>query len=354
MTAAMASPATDRAARFWTASLDDRGWPAWLLAIGLATFYLLLYYTEVFTRLLPRSLDGKADKWTLYGILYTLAIVWGGVNFIRRNGRSRYQVIRTGVVILVQVVVALAIPTLMRFLGGKEFYFSYLWPLKIEYFYPQVIFSYPLPFVFYSFLGSLLVVPLLAVLFGKRFYCSWVCGCGGLANTFGDRWRHLSLKTRASWRFETVSIHSVLVLAVATTVIVVVNWGIGQSHPGLAAFAFRVQRFYGFVIGFILSGLAGVALYPLLGTRIWCRFFCPMAALLGLIQKLGRYRIATQGELCIACGNCSKYCEMGIDVRSYAIANESFTRASCVGCGICAHVCPRGVLKLELIKTTLS
>ncbi len=33
---------------------------------------------------------------------------------------------------------------------------------------------------------------------------------------------------------------------------------------------------------------------------------------------------------------------MGIGLRQYAMANQSFTRASCVGCGMCAHVCPRG------------
>jgi formate hydrogenlyase subunit 6/NADH:ubiquinone oxidoreductase subunit I len=38
---------------------------------------------------------------------------------------------------------------------------------------------------------------------------------------------------------------------------------------------------------------------------------------------------------------------MGIDVRSYAQSNQSFTRSACVGCGMCAHMCPRGVLKLE-------
>ena len=66
-----------------------------------------------------------------------------------------------------------------------------------------------------------------------------------------------------------------------------------------------------------------------------------------LVQKLGRFRITVKQDMCISCGNCTTYCEMGIDVRSYAQANQSFTRASCVGCGMCAHVCPRGVLKLE-------
>ena len=72
-----------------------------------------------------------------------------------------------------------------------------------------------------------------------------------------------------------------------------------------------------------------------------------MAALLGLIQKVGRYRIRVKEDMCISCGLCTQFCEMGIDVRSYAQSNETFVRASCVGCGMCAEVCPRGVLSLE-------
>ena len=113
-------------------------------------------------------------------------------------------------------------------------------------------------------------------------------------------------------------------------------------------FSTGLSKFYGFMIGMIFSGVIGVGFYPLLGTRVWCRFGCPMAAILGILQRLhSRFRITTNGAQCIECGNCSTYCEMGIDVRSYAQKGENIIRASCVGCGICSAVCPRGVLNLE-------
>jgi polyferredoxin len=105
---------------------------------------------------------------------------------------------------------------------------------------------------------------------------------------------------------------------------------------------------YGFFIGAIFSGVIGVGFYPVMGSRVWCRFGCPMAAYIGLFQKhFSRFRITTNGGQCISCGNCSTYCEMGIDVRWYAQQGQPIIRASCVGCGICATVCPRGVLNLE-------
>ena len=100
--------------------------------------------------------------------------------------------------------------------------------------------------------------------------------------------------------------------------------------------------------GAVFSGVLGVGFYPLLGSRVWCRFGCPMAAILGLQQRLfSRFRITTNGGQCLSCGNCSTYCEMGIDVRAYAQKGENIVRSSCVGCGICSSVCPRGVLRLE-------
>jgi polyferredoxin len=132
------------------------------------------------------------------------------------------------------------------------------------------------------------------------------------------------------------------------TIAVLYTYFTGQSElAGVSSY--KLRNWYGFAIGSIFAGVVGTGFYPLMGNRVWCRFGCPLAAYLGIIQRFrSRFRITTNGGQCISCGNCSTYCEMGIDVRAYAQKGQNIVRASCVGCGVCASVCPRGVLKLEV------
>jgi ferredoxin-type protein NapH len=320
------------------------------IAIVLTAFYTLLYFTEILDPIATAL--HFPNKWVLYGCLYSIAMVGGAIYYLRRHGNSRYNRVRIAVNVGIQIVLAFMLPLVMRYFGGPEFYFSYLWPLdwyKLE---PNTLSSLPVLLAVYCIVASLILAPILAYRFGKRWYCSWVCGCGGLANTFGDPFRHLTSKSTRAWRFEKLAVHTVMFIAIASTFLVLLDHLIegrdGTFHAIVAGGEWwSIKRLYGFVIGAVLAGVVGVGFYPLFGPRVWCRNFCPMAAMLGLFQKLGRFRIRVKPDMCISCGNCSTYCEMGIDVRSYAQANESFTRAACVGCGMCAHVCPRGVLKLE-------
>lgn len=338
----------------YKSGVRSRGTIAWILSGLLLTFYVIIYFTDLLDPA-ARAL-GLGGKWTLYGVLYTLAIVFGGIYFLRVHGNSRYHRLRTISLMVVQTVFAFSIPLIMEAFESKGFVFSLFWPLKLEYLSPAYMFDYPILIIVYAFLGSLIFVPIMTVMVGKRWYCSWVCGCGGLAETAGEPFRHLSDKRVKAWRFEQFSIHSVLGLALATTALIFINWGLhyenaaGQwitDHTTFDAVVSRIQGVYQFLVVAVLSGVLGVGLYPLMGSRVWCRFFCPLAAIMGLIQKFGRFRITVKDDMCISCGNCSSYCEMGIDVRMYAQNNQTFKRAACVGCGICAHVCPRGVLKLE-------
>lgn len=343
--------------------ITQRGVTAWAFAAFILAFYIVLYWggqtiagvkipnlVHEFSKAF-QGLFGVEwwwmDKWTVYGAIYTLAITGGGIYMFKKYGHNRYQVVRTTVVIITQISLAFSIPIALKIAGQPEFYFSYLWPLKIEYLFPSTLKTLPLYMALYSVIGSMVFVPLLSIVFGKRWYCSWICGCGGLANTFGEPWRHLSNKSNAAWTFEKYSIHITLGLSFLLTGLLAASFVFGGSNEALASAATSFQGVYFFIVVSLLSGIIGVAAYPLGGTRVWCRFFCPMAALLGLTQKFGRFRITVKDNMCISCGLCSTYCEMGIDVRAYAQRNQSFVRASCVGCGICSEVCPRGVLRLE-------
>ncbi len=342
-------------------SATARGAIGWSLGIIFTGFYVLVYWLPETLENLVRVTDplsallrGKpADHWFLYGTLYTLAVLVMGVRALLKYRGSRYQMLRTLSVMFFQLGFAFLIPALLQLFQKPEFYFTYFWPLKYDYLFPGTI-EYltrdgghlGVFMVAWGAIMAFVATPVLTYFWGKRWYCSWVCGCGGLAETAGDPYRQLSDTSLRAWRIERWMIHSVLVFIVFVTALLWTNSATEGAVFGDLSNMF--SRTYGFIIGSVFSGVIGVGFYPLLGSRVWCRFGCPMAAILGILQKyLSRFRITTNGGQCISCGNCSTYCEMGIDVRWYAQRGENIVRASCVGCGICATVCPRGVLALE-------
>ena len=297
-----------------------------------------------------------ADQWFLYGFLYTMAVLVMGVRMFYRYRHNRYHLIRTASVMFFQLGFAFALPALLVRSQNPEFFFTYFWPLKPDYLFPSGIADLSksgnlgMFMIGWGIIASFVLTPVLTYLYGKRWYCSWVCGCGGLAETAGDPFRHLSSKKQSAWRFERWSIHLTLVAVIVVTAMLWIN----DASEGavLGAASAKANQVYGFVVVLVLSGVVGVGFYPLLGSRVWCRFFCPMAAILGVFQRFfSRFRITTNGGQCMSCGNCSTFCEMGIDVRAYAMRGDNIVRASCVGCGVCAAVCPRGVLRLENGKT---
>ena len=342
----------------WTA----RGAAGWLLGVVFTSFYVLLYWhadpLEGGIRLLdPLALalsHKPANQWFLYGFLYTLAVLVMGFRMMLRYRHNRYQLIRTTSVMFFQLGFAFLLPNLLKALNEPEFYLTYFWPLKPEVLLPWSIEGgwytstrFGMAFIYIAAGMTFLATPVMTWLYGKRWYCSFVCGCGGLAETLGDPWRQLSDNSETAWKIERWMIHSVLAIITLLTAFLWVNAAGGNKILG-ADGSLLFSRTYGFFIGAMFSGVIGVGFYPLMGSRVWCRFGCPMAAYLGLLQRFfSRFRITTNGGQCISCGNCSTYCEMGIDVRAYAQRGENIVRASCVGCGVCAAVCPRGVLKLE-------
>lgn len=406
-----------------SASPTLTGWLGLGTGLYLIGFYVLLYWTPqhitawmLMADPLSEGLSGNpASQWFVYGLLYTLVMLVMGIRMATKYMNNRYQLIRTGSVVFFQLGFAFLLPEILVRLNYPYYDFKNIWPLNYTFFFDynlnNLIASGGLGIFMLGWGIALIVigVPLITYFYGKRWYCSWVCGCGGLAETLGDPYRQLSDKSLAAWQYERWIIHGVLVFAVIMTMGVLysylpvsgvwfnqrvflglmivlllgsmtyvwqrwkkgkvdisglglkVGWGVTLALVAVSAYHLvagdgqflfmnsgTTRQWYGFLIGSAFAGVVGTGFYPLMGNRVWCRFGCPLAAYLGLVQRFkSRFRITTNGGQCISCGNCSTYCEMGIDVRHYAQRGQNIVRSSCVGCGVCAAVCPRGVLRLE-------
>lgn len=340
--------------------LKNRGWLGMLTGSYLILFYVILYWFPAYLVNLVAMVDplsmilsgNPASQWFLYGFVYTLAIIVMGIRMFRKYRGNKYQQLRTASVMFFQTAFAFLIPEILVLLNQPYFDFKNIWPLDYDFFYSYQLDSFlsggsvGMFMLIWGILLIIIGVPVFTYFFGKRWYCSWVCGCGGLAETVGDPYRQLSDKSVKSWKIERYLINGVLVLAVVMTILTIANyfsdfWLLGEATN-------QLHSFYGFAIGSAFAGVVGTGFYPFMGNRVWCRFGCPLAAYLGIVQRFkSRFRITTNGGQCISCGNCSTYCEMGIDVRWYAQRGQNIVRSSCVGCGVCSAVCPRGVLKLE-------
>ena len=343
-----------------TMSHTAKGSVAWFLAVTMTLFYVCLYWFPQYLKNLISMMDpfshlmrGKAaDQWFLYGSFYTVFVLVFGFRAILKYKHSKYQIYRTLSVMFFQLIFAYIVPAMLIRLNQPEYYFTYFWPLSYNSLFPgnfetlRASGNLGMFVFFWGAIMTFIATPILTYFYGKRWYCSWVCGCGGLAETLGDPFRQNSDKSLKAWKIERVVINTVIILVTLTTILLWVDSI--NSGTMLGSISQGFKKWYGFFIGAAFSGVVGVGFYPLMGSRVWCRFGCPMAGLLGMLQKFySRFRITTNGGQCISCGNCSKYCEMGIDVRWYAQRGQDIVRSSCVGCGVCSSVCPRGVLSLE-------
>ena len=342
-------------------SATNRGLIAWLVLVYLVVFYLLLYFMPDYVVNWTYILDpiskalngGDASQWFVYGFLYCTIMIVMGVRMYIKYRHNKYQIVRTTSVLFFQIVFAFLIPEIMTSLNMPGYDFKNAFPLDYDFFFEWNLKSLTesgaigIFILVWGTLLTLVIVPIMVYFFGKRWYCSWVCGCGGLAETLGDPYRQHSNKSLNAWKLERWLIHAVLVFSLVMTIVTLYCYFSGASSF-IGIKSQWIKDTYSFLIGAWFAGVIGTGFYPIFGNRVWCRFGCPLAAYLGLVQRFkSRFRITTNGGQCISCGNCSTYCEQGIDVRAYAQKGENIVRSSCVGCGICSAVCPRGVLKLE-------
>lgn len=316
----------------------------------------------------PMSLPGVAIQsasgpafW--YTLAYSLAVTTFGVRRIRRR-RTPYVTVQTLVLMAVQVLPLFLLPEVilpwLNYHGwlppgladaffpkvdyghGREFWRAYglilAWPLMIY----NVFTDQPLWWwIGLSVVQTLIVIPLLVYWFGKGAYCGWICSCGALAETLGDDHRQ-KMPHGPGWNRLNMVGQGILLLAVLMLLMRIAGWIWPASWA--SQLFHHVKDGYKWVVDVFLAGIVGYGFYFWFSGRVWCRFLCPLAALMHLYARFGRFRILAEKKKCISCNVCTSVCHMGIDVMNFASRGQPMADPECVRCSACVQMCPTGVL----------
>lgn len=203
------------------------------------------------------------------------------------------------------------------------------------------------------------VIPVAVWFFGKR-YCSWFCSCGNLAEAvgvlpWGAKWVRLHTPRGGTAKKWEAMQAWVLSFALFFGVMLLLDgWNLLRAPSWLG----RLQATQDLAIDFLFGSVVGIGAYPILGTRIWCRYGCPLAKGMQWVGWLTRSRFAVvPNDKCRGLGLCTQACPMGIDVAGFAHRDKKPIQVSfgldstpCIGCGGCIDVCPVDALEFAPLR----
>jgi polyferredoxin len=210
-----------------------------------------------------------------------------------------------------------------------------------------------------SFVQTFVLIPWIIRRWGKGAYCSWICSCGALAETMGDAHRH-KMPHGPVWNRLNMIGQIVLVAAMLLLIARIVSWSWPQSEIGMIArkiygtflnnwSVFGIQLDYYHVVDIFMAGIIGVGMYFWFSGRVWCRFACPLAALMHIYTRFSKFRIFADKPKCISCNVCTSVCHQGIDIMNFANKGLPMTDPECVRCSACVQMCPTGTLSFGRI-----
>lgn len=298
-----------------------------------------------------------------YTLAYSALVAVFGIRRIRRR-RTPYVTAQTLTLMAVQVLPLFLLPEIIlpwlekndllwrpladalfpaaNYGHGREFWRAYglilAWPLNVY----NVFTDSPLAaWLVISFVQTFVVIPVLIYYWGKGAYCGWICSCGALAETLGDTHRH-KMPHGPSWNRLNVAGQAILGIAFLILLVRICSWAF--PSPALERFFLGAKENYKWIVDVFLAGVVGYGFYFWFSGRVWCRFLCPLAALMHIYARFSRFRILADKKKCISCNVCTSLCHQGIDIMSFANKGLPMEDPECVRCSACVQGCPTDVL----------
>ena len=325
--------------------------------IVMAVWFFLFHLKHHFG---VNSIDWLRGTVFFYSFLYTITMLIFGLRRMYVKP-SRYIIKQTTTLIFIQSFFLFLFPFYLYdlllapyshtaivqqlFPEGlwSSFGFILFWPLNMWTFGTSTFWT------IFPFIQTFVILPYIVIRWGKGAYCGWVCSCGGMAETLGDEYRTKAPHGAKAKKAENIGqIILWFALIVLVTQLVSANFGsaalVGAFKQGALA------KVYKLIVDVLFAGALGLGVYFFYSGRLWCRFGCPLAALMHLYAKFTKYRIFADKKKCISCNVCTKVCHMGIDVMNFANKGKPMEDVECVRCSACVVNCPTEVLSFGSLK----
>jgi len=187
----------------------------------------------------------------------------------------------------------------------------------------------------FFWIGAMIAYGLLAA----RGFCGWFCPFGTVNDLLA--FRKVRIRERLSYT-KFVVLLATLVGAWALTDTIFCKLcpaaSLEASLPYLFLGVAKVNT--PFLLHMATLGIALVGM--VLVARFWCRYLCPMGAVLALFNRVSLLHLEWDPASCTSCQACVKACPMGIDPR---LEHDSH---NCIKCGACTVPCAPNSLNLRL------
>jgi polyferredoxin len=195
------------------------------------------------------------------------------------------------------------------------------------------------------------VLAFISVILLGRAFCGWFCWFGGYLELIEwaivDKWK-IKLPRHILLYLGVLPFVS-LGLKVYSSLLVI--W-FEKGFPN--GFTYRladVEPWGGQQTGIsilLTAILYGPVLLFVFGRKAWCRYLCPIGALLKIFStvKIGGVRLVN--DECIGCGKCTRACDMQVDVLGNLNTHGEVHSSDCIVCLKCTAICPTDSIALSL------
>jgi polyferredoxin len=219
-----------------------------------------------------------------------------------------------------------------------------------------------------------LITIILTIIFG-RAWCGWLCPLGTILDLFSFKKRYPNpIVPPQGWRSIKYSLLLMILFAAllgnltllildpmtifTRSIATLVMPGLDQIVTIAEQSAYRLPGMSGVITEFdeiirpnlfpleplqyryslvFLLFLLGIISLNILAPRFWCRYLCPLGAMLGFIAKFSLFRRKI-GSDCKSCSLCDKACPMGTIDPDKGYSSDP---GECTMCLNCLQACPR-------------